>query len=78
MERAGTSERTCSIRTLASLVAALREWGEDVASVLAVADLVPTQIEDPDLRISLDRFRAVWNAAQQATGDDALGLHVIE
>ena len=69
---------SCSIRTLASLVAALREWGEDVEGVLAVADLVPTQIEDPDLRISLDRFRAVWNAAREATGDDALGLHVIE
>ena len=72
------TERTRSIRTLATLVAALRGWGADVEKGLARADLISDQVENHDWRVSIARYRTVWDAACEETGDDAIGLHVLE
>ena len=70
--------QTCVIRTLSTLVSALRKWGVDVDPVLASAGLSADEIDDWERRISVDQYLTVWRAAREATGDPAIGLHVLE
>lgn len=74
----GLPERTCLIRTLATLASALRRWGTDLDVVFARAGLVVDQIDDYELRIPISQYRRVWEEALRETGDEAIGLHVLE
>ncbi len=69
---------TCHVKSLASLTASLREWGYDAAEILAEGDVRLEQLDDPEHRISIDAYRSVWEAARRETGDEAIGLHVVE
>jgi len=75
---AGEGQGTCLIRTLATLVGALRAWGIDVEAVLSRADLRSDQVEDLEFRIMTEQHRIVWEAAREITGDEAIGLHVLD
>ncbi len=82
VERADTmpvdGERTCVIRTLSTLVTALETWNADTAAVLATVGLAPDEIDDWERRITIDQYLTVWRAAREQTGDEAIGLHVLE
>lgn len=71
-------DATCLIGTLTSLVAALDDWDVDADRVLSTAGITREHFDDPERRISHGQFEATWLAAQEATGDAALGLHVVE
>lgn len=68
---------TCSVRSLATLAAALDNWGYDVPKILSAGKVEIDQMDDIDNRISLDAYRSVWEAARKTTGDEAIGLHVL-
>ena len=72
------SGQTCAIRTLSTLVSALDRWNVDVDAVLATAGLAADEIDDWERRITVTQYVTVWRAAHAATGDDAIGLHVLE
>jgi AraC-like DNA-binding protein len=46
--------------------------------VLATQQLTRAQLEDEELRIPLARYRGVWRAAEQASGDPAFGVRLVE
>ena len=71
-------DATCRANTLSMLITALRKWGVDPEPILANVDLTSRDLDDAECRISVSRFRDVWDAAFDVTGDDALGLHVID
>ena len=68
----------CAIEALDGLVSALRDWGADVDAVLDRIGLEPDQLLEPGLRIPHARFHRAWLAAEEITGDPAIGLHVVE
>jgi AraC-like DNA-binding protein len=63
--------------TLALLEGAARS-GIPRERLIAAAGLDAAALEDTDTRLSYDVHRAVWEAAERATGDPALGLHIAE
>jgi len=69
---------TCSISALEPVVRTLERLGIDVAGVLAKEGLAPAQLEDEDLRIPLARYRGIFSAAAEASGDPAFGVRLVE
>jgi len=61
-----------------ALLAGAERSGIPRESLLEAAGLDASALDDPDTRVSYDVHRAVWEAAERATGDPDLGLHLAE
>jgi AraC-like DNA-binding protein len=58
------------------LLGALREMGHDPVALLARTELHFSDLLNPETRIPLTKMWALWRAAEQVTGDEALGISV--
>lgn len=71
-----------STSTLATLILpiakALRLQGVDPMVLFEQADIDPASVINADRRIPLPKMQALWRLAQEATGDEAFGLHAAE
>jgi AraC-like DNA-binding protein len=67
---------TVSTRSVLPVLGHLAAAGLGTDSVLAAAGADVGAVQDPDARIPHEVALAVWEAAERASGDDALGLHV--
>lgn len=67
---------TASARLAWPVLGVLRAAGCEVPAVLADAGLSESDIYTPEARIRLRQLYDLWNAAVEATGDDAFGIHV--
>lgn len=56
----------------------LRALGLNVDDLVARFGISPSELRDPHCRFPYESFVAVWQAAIDQTGDEALGLHVAE
>jgi hypothetical protein len=52
--------------------------GVDPSTLLSVARIDPTCVEDSGSRIPVEHVSALWAEAQRRTGDEAIALHVSE
>jgi AraC-like DNA-binding protein len=59
------------------LLQACRQAGLDTQALLASVGLEPGPIEDPDGRVPPERVAALWEAAEEATGDPHLALRAV-
>jgi AraC-like DNA-binding protein len=66
---------TVSAGLAAALLAYAKSRGADAADLRAKADLVDTELTDPDGRVSLRQYLALMHHAQIATIDPAFALH---
>ncbi len=66
---------TVSAGLAAGLLAYAQSRGADAADLLGKADLVDTELTDPDARVSLRQYLALMHHAQIATKDPAFALH---
>ena len=69
---------TCVVRGLSALVATLRASAVDVDAILAVGGIQAADLDEPDRRMDVAGFRAIWQEARRVTGEAALGLRVVE
>ena len=69
---------TCSLRTIAPVIAALRLGGHSIADVLSAAGVREEKLDDPDLRIPADRTLQAWEIGLAESQDAAFGLHAAE
>jgi AraC-like DNA-binding protein len=67
-----------SICTLRSIVSVFEQRGLDSSGILTTAGLARKDVDDPGIRLSLDRIEAVWKTAVQASNDPFLALHAAE
>ena len=67
-----------SATVLRLFVEALEELQVDWRALLRGCDIDPDRLQDPDSRISQDRFERVWEAAQELTDDPCIGLNAGE
>jgi AraC-like DNA-binding protein len=63
---------------LHAMLDVLRAMGVDVARVLARAGLSAEEVRDPQARLQAAFELAVWDAAEQVTGDPMIGLRIAE
>ena len=69
---------SCSIKTILSAVAVLREDGKPIADVLEAAGIQERDLADHDFRISTAGAMRAWDASQKISGDPAFGLRAAE
>ena len=67
-----------SILMVRALVQAVEQAGVERARLLAAAGMDPRQLDDGEARLSLFEYGRVQHAALELSGDEALGLHVLE
>lgn len=65
-------------RLLDALVAALAARGVDPSHLLAVAQVDPAQLDDPDAELPTVALQRLWHEAPRLTDDDDFGLHLAE
>lgn len=70
--------RTVSISLVRAIADELARTGHDAVPVLAAADIDPSQLEDPKVRVDRDRYERLNLLALEATHDAAFGLHMGE
>ncbi len=73
-----TLEPNVTVRALQPVCAGLTALGHDVESMLALARIQPSVLEDSDGRIPHSSMIAFWAIAAKGTGDRDLGIHVGE
>lgn len=56
------------------ILAGLYHHGADIAAALAMGDISPSVLDDPDARVPHESAVRMWRHAVQVTGDEALGL----
>ncbi len=62
----------------AAIVLGLVAAGADVDAVFARAGIAREGLDDPERRLPREKMLVLWEAACQATGDPAFGLHLAE
>jgi AraC-like DNA-binding protein len=62
----------------AAIVMGLAAAGADVDAVFARAGIAREELDDPERRLPRERMLSLWEAACEATGDPAFGLHLAE
>lgn len=71
---AASGHSTMLAALVAGHVAAARSFGMSVETLLARAKLRAADLEDPDGRVPLERFVALWSAIQAQPGADEFGF----
>lgn len=66
---------TMTVRMVEIVAQGLRAAGVEIEPVLARVGLESLDLQDPDARISHDQGLRLMDAAVEATGDEAFGLH---
>jgi AraC-like DNA-binding protein len=71
-------DRTMRSQLVGAVLAAVRAGGGDPAALIARFELPPTAMTDAEVTLPLTKFRALLDAAAEAAGDPALGVHVAQ
>jgi AraC-like DNA-binding protein len=71
----GRNGESCAAGFARALVDLAVGKGADADALLAAAGIDPTDLENPDRHIPLERYKALMRAAKAMTGDEALPLH---
>ena len=69
-------KETTSAVAILALFDLLRDHGLSFAEVEAETGIDRARMEDPDIRIPMDRFLNLWQMAQKVSKDPAIGLHL--
>lgn len=75
---ANSPRQHCAATALHPLLHTLHRLGVDTDSLLARIGLDATRLEQPELRIRQACYHDAWRAAEEISGDPAIGLRVIE
>ena len=65
-----------SSMVILTLLECLRDYGVGLDEIKKQTGLKQSQINDPDIRISLTSLMQLWEMAVKASGDPALGIHL--
>lgn len=69
---------TVSTQLARKIAAAAAVLGADPGALLGGVGITPEILSDPEARIPLETFQALFDEAARRTGDDAFGLHAAE
>lgn len=65
-----------TVRALKPVAAGLEALGQPVSQLLAEARIPPAILDDPDAMVPVGAMAVLWERAQEATGDDCVGIHI--
>lgn len=69
---------TLSASVANAILCATTKSNEEFEYIAAAIGLDPSELHDPEARVSYDQYVAMWNEAIHHTGDAYVGLHVAE